>query len=62
LAQALAKVAAGETYFEADIARVIFQRLANHGGSATLRSFDSAEREVLVSIAQGLSNVDMRRG
>jgi len=34
LAQALAKVAAGETYFEADIARVIFQRLANHWGEA----------------------------
>ena len=60
LAQALAKVAAGEAYFKSDIVGVVFKRLLNHWAEAQrYESLTLREREVLVSIAQGLGTADI---
>jgi len=57
LVQALATVGAGEAYFRSDVARVVVNHLANHGAQAQrYESLTPREGQVLVSIAEGLSN------
>jgi DNA-binding NarL/FixJ family response regulator len=60
LAHALATVGAGESYFRSDVAGAVVDHLVNHRAEEQrYESLTPREREVLVWIATGLSNIDM---
>lgn len=60
LLQAIEAVAAGETHFSADVARVALNQVVRgHGESTPAARLTNREREVLVHIADGLSNKEI---
>jgi len=59
---AICKVAAGETCFSPDLAQKALSKLARHGVARLEgRVLSRREREVLIGIAEGLSNKDIAR-
>jgi two-component system nitrate/nitrite response regulator NarL len=60
LVKAIETVAAGETYFGADFARLALNHLVQNGGAADdKKALSPREREVLVLIADGLYNKEI---
>lgn len=58
--EAICKVAAGETCFSADLAQHALSNLARHGvAELQRRVLSRREREVLIGIAEGLSNKEI---
>ena len=61
LARAIEAVYSGEVFFSPDVARVALNQFVRHNGTAeeTVRQITSREREVLIAIAEGLSNKEI---
>jgi two-component system nitrate/nitrite response regulator NarL len=60
LAKAIETVHAGESYFSPDIARVALNQIVRGtGGGSEVPQLSKREREVLIAIAEGLSNKEI---
>jgi two-component system, NarL family, nitrate/nitrite response regulator NarL len=59
LVQAIETVAGGGDYFSADVAQSVLRKLSGHAESQDHQRISIREREVLVAIAEGLSNKEI---
>jgi DNA-binding NarL/FixJ family response regulator len=59
LVQAIEMVAGGGDYFSADVAQSVLRKLSGHAESKDHQRISIREREVLVAIAEGLSNKEI---
>jgi DNA-binding NarL/FixJ family response regulator len=58
LVKAIERINSGETFFSPDVARVAVNQLVRGGGEGT-NQVSNREREVLIAIAEGLSNKEI---
>jgi len=56
LIRAIDLVAAGETFFSPDVARLVLNQFVDNAGQSPMEKLTAREREVLVLIAEGRSN------